>query len=352
MTIQPKRVMRARINRNAAPTIRSLAGQETKRITPAAFLAALNPSDVYPYCHSMRQLRKRPLTPSAQAYIRENCDSLSVHRHGQLVSDKRGRFHQVNIYPFRERLQVVGPNPEVYKFLASLDDRIPDSTGKLPEHDLRPPLITCLEITLDIILSDEKVLRTAFDALKRCFVQRWNGKHETVEFGNGGMSTGRRWPGRYFTAYISKPSPVTGEVDCLHLEYRICSARAVRDIEVQSVSDLLTFDHTRFWKKNLVFLDIDFRRLGRNHRNKAEKRKRQKPDIDDRRIGQSLWRANAYDQSGSLCVQEFLKNYGPGPYLEPIPIGHLLPSSSQNASGGPATKVGKLRHDKKVVGWK
>jgi hypothetical protein len=113
---------------------------------------------------------------------------------------------------------------------ASRDDRIPKGDGALPKRDRQPPLIIYLEIALDIILANEQILREAFAAFKRCFVQLWNGKNEAIEFDNGGMSTGRRWNGKYLSGYISKPSPVTGEVDCLHIRVSdlLCPRRARR----------------------------------------------------------------------------------------------------------------------------
>ncbi|MBB5053320.1 hypothetical protein HNQ36_003311 [Afipia massiliensis] len=323
-------VMRAAVTPVSSPRLPRPVRRST-RPDAAAFLAALAPLDVYLYAHSGRILFKRPLTTEERQHLADNCQSLDVHRHGQWIKDASGAFRQLNIFPFREQVQLVGANRVALAYLASRDDRIPRGNGALPKRDRQPPLIIYLEIALDIILANEQILREAFAAFKRCFVQLWNGKNESIEFDNGGMSTGRRWNGKYLSAYISKPSPVTGEVDCLHIEYRICSARAVRAVGIASIADLLAFDFRAFWQKHLVLRDVDIARLGRHSLNKRFGKRRQEPGPDDRRTGQVLWRAYAYDKSGSLCVQALIQNYGSGPFLKNIPIAHFLPSSGENA---------------------
>jgi hypothetical protein len=122
-----------------------------------------------------------------------------------------------------------------------------------------------------------------------------------------------------------------GEVDCLHIEYRICSTRAVRDIGIASIADLLAFDFRAFWQKHLVLRDVDIARLGRHSLNKRFGTRRQEPGPNARRTGQVIWRARAYDKSGSLCVQSLIQNYGSRPFLKSIPVDHLPPSSGANA---------------------
>lgn len=313
-----------------------LKPDRVRRSTPTArtaadILAALAPLDVYAYAHSGRSHFKRKLTAEERQHLADNCQSLDVRYHGEWIRDANGVFRQLNIFPYREQVQVVGANLVALTFLASRDDRIPKSNGALPKRDRNPPRIVYLEIALDIILANDQILRKAFAAFKRCFVQLWNGKNESIEFDNGGMSTGRRWNGKYVSGYISKPSPVTGEVDCLHIEFRICSTRAARDIGIASIADLLAFDFRAFWQKHLILRDVDIARLGRHSLNKRFGTRRQVPGPDDRRTGQVRWRAHGYDKSGSLCVQALIQNYGSGPFLKNIPVAHLLPSSTENS---------------------
>lgn len=312
----------------------STSQHRVRRARPAddaAFIAALTPLDSYLYLHAARILFKRPLTPTERQYLADNCQSLNVHRHGQWVTDENGVSRQLNIFPHREQVQVVGANLLALKFLASRDDRLPKGNGAMPKRDRNPPLVIYLEIALDIIVENEQVLSRAFDAFNRCFVQLWNGKHGAIDFVNGGMSTGRRWNGKYATGYISKPSPVTGEVNCLHIEYRICSAQAVRAVGVNSIADLLTFDFRAFWEKNLILRQIDVERLGRHVLNKRFGTRRRERGPKDRRTGQIYVRAYGYNKSGTICAQALMQNYGSGPFLSSIAVGHLLPSASQNA---------------------
>jgi hypothetical protein len=316
--------------RNSGAGLHWPLNYNARRSGDAAFFAALRPLSVYGYTHSFRSLHKRKLTAVEQEFLHDHCQRLKVYKHGDVVKDSKGAFRQINIYPFAEQLQLICADREACEFLARRDDRSSNATGEMPNRDRRSSQIIYLEIALDMILPDERTLCAAFAALKRCLVQKWNGKHEPIEFDNGGMSTGRRWNGRYITAYRSKPSPVTGEVNCLHIEYRICSAGAVRKVEVESSTDLPTFDYVAFWEEYLDLREVDIEHLGRHRLNKCEKSRRQRPGILDCRVGQVLWRANAYDSSGSLCTQAFMQNYGGGPFLKRIPIRHLLPTSREN----------------------
>jgi hypothetical protein len=78
----------------------------------------------------------------------------------------------------------------------------------------------------------------------------------------------RRAPNR-LVLYPCEHSRVTGELDALHLEWRLGRKRAVRAAGIHTVSDLIAFDHRAFWKKRLVLADIDPGALGKviNNRN-------------------------------------------------------------------------------------
>jgi hypothetical protein len=68
--------------------------------------------------------------------------------------------------------------------------------------------------------------------------------------------------------YNEEISRKTGEIAPLtHLEWRTKGAQAVRSLGIVSVSDLLQFDHRRFWEHRLLLLDASPGRLGRFIRN-------------------------------------------------------------------------------------
>jgi hypothetical protein len=60
---------------------------------------------------------------------------------------------------------------------------------------------------------------------------------------------------------------VTGELWCLHLEWRLRSLKAVRAAGIESGEDLIGFNHREFWQKRLLLFDVDRQRLGRLIRN-------------------------------------------------------------------------------------
>jgi hypothetical protein len=80
-------------------------------------------------------------------------------------------------------------------------------------------------------------------------LHRWHGKRRWTVFDNGNFRTADLGhPGISFQPYDDKPSKVTGE-DCFHLEAKINSVRALRQLGINSISDLFTFDHAKFWQR-------------------------------------------------------------------------------------------------------
>ena len=102
-----------------------------------------------------------------------------------------------------------------------------------------------------------------------------NGNFRTADLGH---------PGIFFQPYDDKPSKVTGE-DCFHLEAKIKSVRALRQLGINTVSDLFTFDHARFWQRYFLIVEIDMAKLGRYHANLRGETKRRTPLVHRSRNG-------------------------------------------------------------------
>lgn len=80
--------------------------------------------------------------------------------------------------------------------------------------------------------------------------------------------TGMRWDDRHVVAsYDYKPCRITGEVHCLHIEWRTYRRGGVLSLGVGTIDDLLDFDHRAFWQERLRLSRFDVAKVGRVHNN-------------------------------------------------------------------------------------
>src|SRR5262249_32898985 len=118
----------------------------------------------------------------------------------------------------------------------------------------------------------------------------------------------------------------SGRENCLHMEFRIRGVKALQRIGVNSVKDLIAFDHGAFWEARLKFCTIDTRILGRICDGKAERR--------DQWIKQfGGIRYDVYQAKGNLLIrtwgmQKIVNIFGAKlkRYLIEIEISHWTPS--------------------------
>jgi hypothetical protein len=86
--------------------------------------------------------------------------------------------------------------------------------------------------------------------------------HKVEVYANSTTYLGfKNWQSRYVT-YADKPSRHTGE-PCCHLECRFQSRRTVAGLGIDSLNDLLAFDHRVFWGKRLRLCEYDLEVLGK-----------------------------------------------------------------------------------------
>ncbi|MBB4391755.1 hypothetical protein [Bradyrhizobium sp. ERR14] len=196
---------------------------------------------------------------------------------------RRARFNPKLI----QRIETRQPSQDLLKFLSTV-----------------PGLyLNMVEFTLDLIFESEEDRDEMYQYLDRHLVKR-NHRGE-VRYVKRTRYTDRRWAPTNLVMYPPEFAKLTGEVYCLHLEFRVCGVRALDRMEIRGVTDLVNFDHHAFWAPRLLIKRIgDFARLGRIQSN-GERRQRKhtpnKPRIyttrrgfryhTDARIGQTLWRA-------------------------------------------------------------
>ncbi len=216
-------------------------------------------------------------------------------------------------------LTIVGPNDAALEFLAR---RI---SG----------FVNYAEIALDIDTPNEDDACELAQIFNYQFVQAWHGKKTTIHF-HETTYTGPYRPGIRFVWYHDQPSKITGAVHTFHLEGRYQGTAAVRRIGINRISDLIEFDHSQYWLKNMKLYEFDIARLGRLHANRNEGSKRQTPRIDsckgdfsydvDAATGRALHRKYVARENDVLhSAQLLVDRYGRGPFLRRVDISTLLP---------------------------
>ena len=184
-------------------------------------------------------------------------------------------------------------------------------------------LINCVEVALDILFETAAARDAFYDFLHRAIVRRWHGKRQGIYTHPGRNETRYdAWGARNdawhapneIIFYKEERSRVTGEFYCIHLEWGASGRRAVqRSTGIQSVADLLNFDHRQFWQKRLLLMAVDKGRLGRYLRNRTTGAKSRVDTLKDRRAGHVLISAAAGD-----TIQELIDAHGSWLRLEKV----------------------------------
>jgi hypothetical protein len=129
--------------------------------------------------------------------------------------------------------------------------------------------------------------------------------------------------------YHDLPSKVTGEVHCLHIEWRMFGARSLARAGIASVADLLALDHRQFWRQRLHLYEIDRNRLGRMLSNGQRRSRRNGKWLDNGLDQDRILAALTLNMLGS--VQELLHAYRHQfdlrSCLQPIGVDELLPDA-------------------------
>jgi len=266
------------------------------------------PTAVHAYFDNVQVWLRRPADPTALRFLRKHCGKGGIY-----VDNRPAPFGQ----GYKQRLELKQPLATALQWLAERDD----------------VLINRVEITLDYIFDSRIDRDRAQEFFHHHRIRRWHSNKQPIwlcRTSNDGNGRGRYSSERVYeieeattrydsgrrsrngtTVYLENHSRVTGELFCLHLEWRANGLRAVQGAGIKSAVDLLEFDHHEFWKKRLLLTDLDIERLGRLFRNRAQGSKSRstafKPDRGrqinmDRRWGHAI-----KNSVGSL--QELLHSY-------------------------------------------
>jgi hypothetical protein len=74
-------------------------------------------------------------------------------------------------------------------------------------------------------------------------------RDQEVKYVNGTRYTGMRPVPNNVVIYADKPCRITGELYCVHIEWRINGVKALPRAGIHSVQDLLTLKHREFWQE-------------------------------------------------------------------------------------------------------
>jgi len=219
----------------------------------------LRPSDVSAYFDRVQVWLAQALTRAELHKLSEQCGGGIYYKNERPKWDRHGQY--------RQRLQLRQPKAEALMLLSKL----------------KGVHLNGVEISLDWRFDDAYQLERADWLVRSHWVKRWHGKqqvkakHDTQYWAGKG---GRNVP----VVYSDRPSRVSGEEYCLHLDWRISGKEALCRVGIGSAQDLLSFDLHQFWRTRLLLYAVDLGKLGRAYNNRhVLKRNGKRPWVTSRK---------------------------------------------------------------------
>jgi hypothetical protein len=310
-------------------------------------VARIYPSGIEAYIDVVRVWLPRPLQQRELQWLKQQCGAVRW-----LTRSKRwDRDRRYHVW-----LQLCQPSEAALRFIA---DR---------EHQLN-----YTEVALDWMFDNEYERDRAREIANRNMVKKWHGQQQ-VKFVNGTRYTGKRKVPNKLVTYADKPSRTTGELFCVHIEWRLNGVKALRRAGIDSVNDLLTFNHGQFWHKRLVLKRVNVEKYGtlnnRHVSGRGPKRGSWRKDCDgfvydyDRTTGARLLRLLAIKDpewvngdgqepasfaSTQRVIDHYRGQFNVNRCLEQLDVRHLLPITDSNTLrfGDSATsqRVAGLKYD-------
>jgi len=218
---------------------------------------------------------------------------------------------------YQQRLQLRRPSREALQWLSASDGI----------------LVNYLELALDWSFDHVDERDEAHDFVCKYHVKRWHGDQK-IKFVKGTRYTGERQTANKLVSYADLPSRMTGEVYCVHLEWRLNGVQALRRAGIETVSELLKLDAHEFWKKRLIMRAVDCRALGRQYQiHVLGKGRRRGPYFGSKKtaaydfdimVGGTLVMMRGSTQA---VVDEFRKGFDVARCLREIDVPQLLPKA-------------------------
>jgi hypothetical protein len=200
---------------------------------------------------------RNPLDRHTLAVLERACGRGGIH-----IENRLARFSNRH-RQYRQRIELRQPSQQALRWLAQRND----------------VLINRAEIALDLVFKYRADAKEAWDFLHQHLVRRWHGKKQQIRAFRSAphaddAGTGETrydaggWAPNLLIFYAEDHTRITGEHNCLHLEWRLNGLKAVRAAGIESGQDVPKFDHRAFWQKRMLFCTVDRRRLGLQIRNR------------------------------------------------------------------------------------
>lgn len=249
---------------------------------------AIKPESVHAYFDRVAFWIKTPADKAALDYLQSNSGHC-FHR------QKAARFDK----SYRQWVDLKQPNQNALAWIADRNDAY----------------INRAEVALDAVFSNWADRDDARDFLDWSIIRNWHGQQRVVIVGerNPTRYDGSRYARNSIKIYPCPHSRVTGELHCLHIEWRLNDIRAMRRAGINSGSDLLEFNHRKFWEKRLLLLEVEPERLGRLLNNRNNQTRNRQPRFVTYSHGKKVnvdGRMGAVVVNSVSSIQELIDRYG------------------------------------------
>jgi hypothetical protein len=122
--------------------------------------------------------------------------------------------------------------------------------------------INQVEEALDLIFETEEELKQATKIFNETNVKKYH-RHQQLRFeGSGRYTSKKRKVANNLLSYDDKISRTTGELFCLHIEWRMKRTGLIQ-AKLTEIEEIINLERLTFWKQRLVFKSVDHEKLGR-----------------------------------------------------------------------------------------
>jgi hypothetical protein len=263
------------------------------------------------YIDNVQVWLMEPLGPRQRRWLQNRCDCF--------VDDQPARFDP----RYRQRVQIRQPPETVLEWIAQQPHAY----------------VNRLELALDLVFATEQEKEEAETFVRKHLVKNHRGNQE-IQLQGGTTTMYLASPGaaNNIVTYGGRECRITGEINCLHIEWRKRGGAALRQ-EGITVKNLNDIDHRDFWQRKLLLYAINPSKLGREYRKVYEGRRHRRRDQlithgslnynVEKRMGQTIIKAIGVEKGieGTQAVIDAHrgKKLNVRKSLERIEVKHLLP---------------------------
>jgi hypothetical protein len=287
---------------------------------------SLRPTGVYSYVDNVQMWLRVPLGPRQRRWLQNRCDCY--------LDDQPARFNP----RYRQRVQMRQPDESVLGWIA-------EQPGAY---------VNRLELALDLVFASEEEKEQAEAFIRKHLVKNHRGKQEIqLQGGTTTMYLSARNAANNLVTYGNRECRVTGEVNCLHIEWRKRGIAALRQENI-SAKNLNEIDHRDFWQRKLLLYVINPNKLGREYRKVyPERRHRRKDQLltqgsynVEKRTGQTLIKVIGVRkgvESTQAVIDAFRGKLKVRKCSERVEVKHLLPSQENENLSEEVETVDEMR---------